>query len=298
MMIMMMSIHSHAWGHIISMCPPHVTLRAGEGCSCMHAMTSQACNRLTCMCAGEGCNPKDPPPSLYAEFPQLQPGVHYVSSKTGLGCDALVRAVVALALKQPRMGERLPTSWIQLRKQVRDHRALFGCASHAWYDRCAQRTSRRHTAMSTALARRTFRSERTCRPSCGLAILLRDLQLAPKHRQEMHWVGCILPSSDLRRLCAPPPPPAPHICIQLHEAQAAKRAEEEPVMAMEEYRRLAVEGCGLAPEAVDLATVLFSDFGDLLHFRSVPGLDQQIILRPQWVADVMSKVRLGSQTVG
>ncbi|PNH12097.1 putative serine/threonine-protein kinase, partial [Tetrabaena socialis] len=54
----------------------------------------------------------------------------------------------------------------------------------------------------------------------------------------------------------------------------------EPLMPYDKYEAHGGfgEACGSA------------DFGDLLHFSSVPGLEDAIVLRPQWVAEVMSRV--------
>lgn len=66
---------------------------------------------------------------------------------------------------------------------------------------------------------------------------------------------------------------------------------DEPTMKYTDFRKMAKNKCGIdEEEQLALATSLLGEFGDILHFTRVPGLEETIILRPQWIADVMAMV--------
>ncbi|PNH02307.1 putative serine/threonine-protein kinase [Tetrabaena socialis] len=71
----------------------------------------------------------------------------------------------------------------------------------------------------------------------------------------------------------------------------------EPLMPYEEYKALAkaaAKAAGIQDmedgAQLDKATSLLSDFGDLLYFPFVAGMEDVVVLRPQWLADVMAQV--------
>lgn len=64
-------------------------------------------------------------------------------------------------------------------------------------------------------------------------------------------------------------------------------------MAFDKYSRIAYESCGISGDIeLTSVTALLCDFGDTVHFSLVPGMEQSIILRPQWIADVMAMVSI------
>ncbi|KXZ48565.1 hypothetical protein GPECTOR_26g468 [Gonium pectorale] len=82
--------------------------------------------------------------------------------------------------------------------------------------------------------------------------------------------------------------------IKLRRAVQSKqqtfKSGAEPVVTAAQYAELAASAGVDDPTQLRTFTSLLYDFGDLLHFEHVPGLEDAMVLRPQWVADVMAHV--------
>ncbi|KXZ51173.1 hypothetical protein GPECTOR_13g660 [Gonium pectorale] len=86
----------------------------------------------------------------------------------------------------------------------------------------------------------------------------------------------------------------PESFVKLRRAVQAEQERfppgTEPVVALSQFQQLAARVGVTDPSLLQAFTLLLTDFGDVLHFEHVPGLEDAMVLRPQWLADVMSNV--------
>ncbi|KXZ51175.1 hypothetical protein GPECTOR_13g662 [Gonium pectorale] len=84
----------------------------------------------------------------------------------------------------------------------------------------------------------------------------------------------------------------PESFVKLRRAVQAEQERfppgAEPIMALSRFQQLAAHTGVTDPSLLQAFILLLTDFGDVLHFEHVPGLEDAMVLRPQWLADVMA----------
>ncbi|KXZ42701.1 hypothetical protein GPECTOR_123g473 [Gonium pectorale] len=72
-------------------------------------------------------------------------------------------------------------------------------------------------------------------------------------------------------------------------AQRLVQRGENPLMPLDAFRRLSVN-CGVDPSEMQRCMEALSQYGDLRYFKNVQAMPDMVVLRPQWLADLMTYV--------